>query len=171
MLCNICKENVANVHFTKIINGEVEEQHLCESCAKKHHKDNFNFDNSYSFNKFFSGLFDNLEEEVPKTETDIACSSCGLTYNEFKKAGKFGCAQCYVDFKEGILSMLKGIHGHEYHKGKIPNKANTNIKISREIDELNKKLEDAVKKEEFEKAAVIRDEIRSVKENLDSLGE
>lgn len=167
MLCDVCKEKIANVHFTKIINGEVDEQHLCESCAKKHNE-NFSFDNSYSFNKFFSGLFDNLEEEVPKTKTDIECSNCGLTFNEFKRAGKFGCPHCYRDFKDGIVSMLKGIHGHEKHKGKIPHKANTNIRISREIEELSKKLEEAVKREEFEKAAIIRDEIKSVKENLDS---
>lgn len=170
MLCDVCKENIANVHFTKVINGEVDEQHLCETCAKKHNK-NFNFDNSYSFNKFFSGLFDNLEEEVPKKEKDIHCSNCGLTFNEFKKVGKFGCPQCYSEFKTGIKSMLKGIHGDDRHKGKIPTKANTNIRINREIEELNKKLEDAVKKEEFEKAATIRDEIKSVKENLDFQGE
>lgn len=167
MLCDVCKEKIANVHFTKIINGEVDEQHLCESCAKKHNE-TFDFDNSYSFNKFFSGLFDNLEEEVPKTQSDIECSNCGLTFNEFKKVGKFGCPHCYTEFKGGVMSMLKGIHGHERHQGKIPTKANTNIKINRELGELSKKLEEAVKKEEFEKAAIIRDEIKSVKENLES---
>lgn len=169
MLCDICKEKVANVHFTKIVNGEVDENHLCESCAKKHHE-NYGFDNSYNFNKFFSGLFDNAEE-VPKEQTEIECSNCGLTFNEFKKVGKFGCAQCYSEFKTGITSILKGIHGHERHRGKIPKKANTNIRISRELEELSRKLEEAVKREEFEKAAVIRDEIKSVKENLDTEGE
>lgn len=169
MLCDVCKEKIANVHFTKIINGEVDEQHLCESCAKKHNENNF--DNSHDFNKFFSGLFDSLEEEVPKHKPDIKCSNCGLTFNEFKRVGKFGCSECYTEFKSGITSMLKGIHGHERHKGKIPKKANTNIKISREIRELSMKLEEAVKKEEFEKAAIIRDEIKSVKQNLNSPGE
>lgn len=170
MLCDVCKDNVANVHFTKIVNGEVDEQHLCESCAKKEKK-SFSFDNSYNFNKFFSGLFDSLDEEVPKTKTDVECSNCGLSFNEFKRVGKFGCPHCYEEFKDGLKTMIKGIHGHERHRGKIPSKANTNIRISREIEELNKKLEDAVKKEEFEKAAVIRDEIRNVKENLGSQGE
>lgn len=166
MLCDKCKDNVANFHFTKIINGEVDERHLCESCAKKE-ENSFSFDNSINFNKFFSGLFDNLGEEVAKTKTDVECSNCGLSFNEFKRVGKFGCSQCYDDFKEGIQSMLKGIHGHEKHRGKIPSKANTNISITREIDGLKKKLEEAVKREEFEKAAIIRDEIRSVKESLD----
>lgn len=167
MLCDVCKEKIANVHFTKIINGEIDEQHLCESCAKKHNE-GFDFDSSYNFNKFFSGLFDNLEEEVPKEQAELQCSSCGLTFNEFKKAGKFGCPQCYSEFKEGIVSMLKGIHGHETHKGKIPQKAHTNVGINREIEELRRKLEEAVKKEEFEEAAIIRDEIKNAKERLDS---
>lgn len=170
MLCDICKVNVANVHFTKIVNGEVDEQHLCESCAKKEKK-NFNFDNNYSFEKFFSGLFDNLDDEIPKKSTSVVCSNCGLSFDEFKRVGKFGCPHCYQEFKEGLLTMIKGIHGHEKHRGKIPSKANTNIRINREIEELTRQLEEAVKKEEFEKAAIIRDEIKIYKKNLDSHGE
>ena len=34
MLCQVCNKNEATVHYTKIINGEIEELHICEECAR-----------------------------------------------------------------------------------------------------------------------------------------
>jgi len=35
MMCSICKENLAVVFITKIINGKQTQEGLCFSCAKK----------------------------------------------------------------------------------------------------------------------------------------
>ena len=35
MICEECHEREASLHFTKIINGEKTEFHICEHCAKE----------------------------------------------------------------------------------------------------------------------------------------
>ncbi len=35
MLCQECGEKQATLHFTKIVNGEKTEFHICESCARE----------------------------------------------------------------------------------------------------------------------------------------
>ena len=35
MVCQECNQRPATLHFTKIVNGEKEEFHLCEKCATR----------------------------------------------------------------------------------------------------------------------------------------
>lgn len=163
MLCESCNKNTAKLHYTKIVNGKVEELHLCESCAME--KQELEFDKSFSIFKLFSNLFENVEEKQVKKSTKI-CSNCGLAFQDFQTTGKFGCAQCYESFFNEIQPIIKGIQGQGHHRGKVPRNVSPNIALKREVSELNAALEEAVKNEEFEKAAVLRDEIKKVKEKL-----
>ena len=46
MVCQECNQRPATLHFTKIVNGEKEEFHLCEKCAQE--KGDMYFINRYS---------------------------------------------------------------------------------------------------------------------------
>ena len=35
MLCDICKQNVATVHFTAMVEGKTGKVDLCEACSKE----------------------------------------------------------------------------------------------------------------------------------------
>lgn len=163
MLCESCKNKEANLHYTKIINGKMEEIHLCENCAINNQ--DFDFDKPFSIYKIFANLFDPIQEK-PIDKSDIVCSNCGLSFSRFQTTGKFGCAECYDDFSEELKPIIKGIHGKGNHIGKIPKRTSPKIILKKEVEGLTEQLEDAVKKEDFEKAAIIRDEIRSVKDKL-----
>jgi len=162
MLCDKCKENKANLHFTKIINGNKQEMNLCEKCALENQ--DLGFDKLFSFHKLFTGLFDNMEEV--NIEDDIRCSTCNLSFSQFKRTGKFGCSDCYDEFKDYLNPIIKGVQGHLKHKGKVPKRIDSNISLKREVKLLNDKLEDAIKAEEFEEAAALRDKIKQIKEML-----
>ncbi len=170
MLCDSCNKNKATIHFTKIVNGEVEEKHLCDDCAKIN-KD-FDFEFSFPFHKLFTGLLEISEEnEIQHTNfKNINCPRCGLDYRRFKETGKFGCANCYDVFSEDIELLLKNIHGHSKHIGKIPVKSEEKILKQREIENLKKELEKNVKVENFERAAIIRDEIKRINEKIEIEG-
>lgn len=168
MLCESCGKNEANLHYTKVINGKVEEKHLCDKCASENY--DFDFDNSFSMHKIFTGLIDSIQD-FKKDDIQLKCNNCGLTYERFRKEGKFGCSQCYDTFKNRLDPLIKGLHGHNIHRGKIPNNANGEIFLRREEETLQTKLENAVKMEEFEKAAIIRDELKNLRQRLDSYKE
>lgn len=164
MLCDSCKKKNATFHYTKIINDEIEEIHLCEVCAIENQE--IEFENPFSIHKLFSSLFGNIEDKEEEEIEDITCSECGLTLKKFQKTGKLGCAQCYDSFSDYLKPVINGIHGNMHHRGKVPLRISSDIALEMEVKKLMLKLEDAVKDEEFEQAAIIRDEIRRVKEKL-----
>ncbi|NLW21776.1 MAG: hypothetical protein GXY88_00740 [Tissierellia bacterium] len=165
MLCQICNKNKATVHYTKIVNGEVEKIHLCDECYMTHY--HFDFDTAFPFHKLLSGLLDSMHEGYPKDKIgDIVCPFCNLSYSEFKQTGKFGCSQCYEVFKSNLVSLLRSIHGHNKHIGKVPKRGNKRIAKEREIERLRMELEKLVAREAFEEAAILRDEIKRLEEEL-----
>lgn len=152
MLCESCKKRQAKLHYTITINGLVEESHLCEVCAAGIQKEILE---SFPVHKLFEG-----------PGLDVKCPNCGLSYEKFKSTGKLGCTECYNAFGDQLKTVIKGIHGHTKHNGKMPKRGITRIKKEINIQELTRELEEAVNLEEYEKAACLRDEINRLKTNL-----
>ena len=177
MKCQRCGVNEASVSYTQIINGEKTKLVLCDECANELNIGmNFKFD----FNDVFGTFFDEPSFvktlEMPKP---IACDVCGTTYDDFVKTGMFGCENCYRVFSNRLDNVLKRLHGSDRHVGKKlilnPSKSvvTTKNKSKGEIDKLKEELQECIKKEEYEKAAEIRDKIKKLekKENNIERGE
>lgn len=162
MLCNECGKNEARVHMTQIINGNKTENHLCEECAKKNQSI---LNSSFSMENLFSAMLNNAYN----TSTHIpakGCSKCGMTYEEFRNTGKFGCNDCIGTFKQRIMPVVKNIQGYESHTGKIPKRAGGSYRIQKDIEKLKNELKLSIEKEEYENAAKIRDRIRELEDNI-----
>ena len=86
-----------------------------------------------------------------------------MTYEAFVSKGKLGCGDCYKTFHDRLLRPLRQIHGTYEHVGKIPERGGGALKNSRKLERLKAQLDAAVQKQEFEKAAKIRDEINELK--------
>ncbi len=162
MLCNECGKNEAKVHVTHIINGNKTESHLCEECAKKNQPF---FNANFSMENLFSAMLNNSFNTTTYV-TGKSCSKCGMTYEEFKNTGKFGCSDCIDAFKPRLMPVVENIQGYRSHNGKIPKRTGGSFKLQKDIEKLKTQLRYAVENEEFEKAARIRDEIRQMENNL-----
>lgn len=160
MLCQNCQKRIANVHFTQIINNNKVEIYVCEQCARD--KGQFSFVSPLNISDFFSGIMgiDNTNQYIPQV-TSVVCKKCGMSYEEFQKTGKMGCESCYEAFGERMKPLIKRLHGSSEHIGKLPGRVSKSIKVSKEIDKLKEQLNNAIKNEEYEKAAEIRDKIKS----------
>jgi protein arginine kinase activator len=174
MLCPECGQRPATLHFTKIVNGKKTELHLCEVCAQEKGEYMPGFENGFSFHQLLSGLL-NLDpslsgHENPATRKpqSFRCSTCGLTYNQFSKIGRFGCSNCYTTFRDRLEPLLRRVHGHTTHHGKIPQRTKGELKIRRKLEQLKQEMQLKIQAEEFEEAARLRDEIRSLQEHLDN---
>lgn len=160
MICERCHAKPATVHVTKIINGEKTELNLCQQCASE--LGEFKFGQTDFFN-LLGGVFKELT--VPKrSETGHQCPNCGMTYAEFAQGGLFGCSQCYEAFSHQVDNVVRQIHGAPRHTGKVPARRGGSLKIKREIEKLRQELQQAVAREEFEKAAKLRDQIRELEQ-------
>lgn len=89
MICQECENRQAALHFTKIINGEKTEFHICEVCARDKGELIPGTPNGFSIHNLLSGLLD-FEPTANKGEKmqSLRCENCGLTYTQFGKLGK-----------------------------------------------------------------------------------
>lgn len=162
MLCNECGKNEAKVHVTHIINGKKTETHLCEECAKKNQSF---FNSNFSMENLFSSMLNNAFNSTAYLPSK-GCSKCGMTYDEFRNIGKFGCSDCIDTFKNRLMPVIKNIQGYDTHAGKIPKRAGGSYKIQKDIEKLKTQLKLAIENEEYEKAAQLRDKIREMENNI-----
>ncbi|MEK5100490.1 hypothetical protein MKX83_00545 [Cytobacillus sp. FSL M8-0252] len=174
MICQECNQRPATLHFTKIMNGEKTEFHLCEKCAQEH-GDMFMLNNGsgFSINNLLSGLFNidtsyaNNQAQLNKQAQVVQCEQCSMTFPQFVKVGKFGCAHCYESFRAQLKPIIKRLHsGNWNHNGKIPTRMGGDIHLKKQIEDLKINLKELITKEEFEKAAETRDAIRQLEKEM-----
>ena len=156
MLCDICKKNVATIHSTYNINGEVFDSHLCEECAQK-----TNYKPFGGFDSFFSDLASNFYDPISEIRGKITCSKCGTTLSDFKETGKLGCQECYKTFKKYVDQIIASAQYGAIHTGKTVEELDSKDK---KIIELQLKLKRAVEEENYELASEIKKQIQSLKE-------
>ncbi len=168
MLCDICNKNEATVHLTEIVNGQVVEMHLCESCAQEKASQ---MQVPIGFQVFLGGIAPEKKSGGPGKTEDLVCPGCGLSYREFRKMGRLGCSQCYEAFKDYLVPLLKNIHGSSQHLGKHPKKVAESVQRRMRLVELRKELQKAIEAEAFEEAARLRDEIKALEAQEASGGE
>ena len=58
MFCQECGKKPATLHFTKIVNGEKTEFHICEVCAREKGEIIPGTPNGFSIHNLLSGLLD-----------------------------------------------------------------------------------------------------------------
>ncbi|MCK4810410.1 MAG: UvrB/UvrC motif-containing protein [Candidatus Omnitrophica bacterium] len=161
MLCDLCHKNIATIHLTEIVGNKVVELHLCQECSNLKTEE---FKDQLSFSDFLTGL---VEKREPEEKNFLSCPFCGLTFLEFKKKGRLGCGRCYETFKRKLLPLFKKIHGSVQHVGKSPQQIEPMFLFEKKMRELKDRLSRAVKLEEYEEAAKIRDQIREIEKKRD----
>lgn len=163
MLCDECKRNNASVHFVSIINGEKKERHLCQECAQKLGTDSFM---TFSWGDVFPTAF-----TFRPPRAAARCPSCGTTLNDITRTGLLGCPACYSNLKSDIMPIISRVQSRTKHSGRSPvgyeaPKLNRPMEGALNQDSLEEKLRaelaDAVAKEEYERAAVIRDRLKAL---------
>jgi protein arginine kinase activator len=166
MLCNICKQNEAKVHFSEIVDNELRKIDLCENCAKAKGVDD---PTNFSLADLLLGLGAAQEMEKAAEGLQIKCPHCGFTQADFKKAGRLGCADCYLSFAEGLESLLKSMHKGTRHVGKVPKALRQTRDLEERVKTLQHKLDKAIASEDFEQAADLRDELKRLQHKRTNL--
>lgn len=163
MLCQNCQQRNANICFTQVINNNKVDLYLCESCARENGQ--LSIGMPINISNFFGGLmgYGGANQYISKlAPQQIICKKCGMSYEEFQRTGKLGCDNCYGIYSERLKPLVRRLHGNIKHTGKVPSKITKTIKASKEIEELKELLGQAIQNEEYEKAAELRDKIKSV---------
>jgi protein arginine kinase activator len=161
MQCDVCGKKKATVHLTEIVDEQMTEMHLCESCAREK---SVQMEQQFGLADLLAGLADFGQQVKDIEKIKIKCSNCALTYEDFRKFGRLGCGECYASFREHLATLLKKIHGSNRHLGKLPVKYQV-LSTRPDFDpleELKQQLKQAIQGENFEKAAELRDKIHEL---------
>jgi protein arginine kinase activator len=161
MRCQICNKNDATIHLTEIAEGIRTEMHICENCAAEQ---DITVKSHIPINELLSNLLavQPTDEEISGgAEQKLACPICGFTLAQFRKEGVLGCPRDYEIFENALLPLIEKAHdGKTAHCGKIPLKTPRETKKQSELLSLRQQLEAAVRSEDYERAAEIRDRIK-----------
>ena len=149
MICSNCGKNNASITYKQNINGKKITLNLCDNCA--HELGIFN-----SLDDIFSPMILDFEYVLPE---EIKCKKCGYTLSKYRSTGLFGCDECYKTFKKEIDEILLKIQGKNRQIKEEKSIKEENIN---QVDKLKQELQELVKQEKFEEAAVIRDKIKDL---------
>jgi len=166
MLCQFCKEHAATIHLTEIHHGQRSEIHVCEQCARQQ---GIIVKSQVPVNELLSTLLAAQGAESTDSETadgpvePAACPFCGTTLKTFSEQRLLGCPHDYEHFGQPLRMLIaRSQAGHTHHCGKVPSRAPRAMRQHMEAVRLRHRLEEAVRAEDYEAAARIRDELRKL---------
>lgn len=158
MLCECCQQHEATIHLTQMVDGKTRELHLCEDCAEE---SGMNVQSVMSIPEILFGM--GTAESGAADEGrggGKGCPHCHMRGRDFKKNARLGCPRCYDAFSAELAPMLAAMHKGPRHVGKIPESRRQGLENEGRVESLRKQLEEAVKAERFEEAALLRDQLR-----------
>ena len=186
MKCDQCDQE-ATVHELRVVNGKKVERHLCEKCARKQ---GISVPTTISVEGLIEQYMQVAAKSADKSKVPeaakapekapkaTACPHCSTTYVEFRQSGLLGCPACYASFESQLGPLLERAHeGGANHVGKLPRRALSGSRTARpepagndaaaraaRITALRSQLDQAVRAEQYEHAARLRDELRRLTE-------
>ncbi len=159
--CGECKKQIT-VRYTEIVEGTVTHINMCADCPELQRR--------------LNGMTPGEQGHFLPGQAGLECGGCGTTLEDVKRGHRLGCMECYDVFGDLILSEMQTA-------GKIPHRVLVNIKKSHLIHigrapgeslsinpasrllALNEALSETLTREDYEQAALLRDQIRALTEN------
>lgn len=177
MNCDVCQTEKATVFFSQMADGKLQKVNLCKGCADEK---GVTDPTGFALADMLEGMGEESETESIVPADELSCEHCGFSQTDFKKTGRFGCAECYHVFDDGFDGLLEAMHKHTQHVGKTPSTFPSLPEATESIDpdapmdsspldelsELKQSLSKAVEDEDYEEAARLRDAISQLESQI-----
>ena len=178
MICDNCGKNEVEVLIKQVMNQEIRNLNLCRSCAEEL---GFTSPVMPSITISFS-MADGSQKKrkirkpLPrKKETlsdSLSCSACDTKFSAFREEGLLGCPKCYEEFRSPLGAFLQKTQGSESHwiasdifkdiglvSGKGEFEPDDEAGNAEDITRLRLEMYEAVAREDYERAAELRDQL------------
>jgi protein arginine kinase activator len=159
--CCECKKPIT-VKYTEIIGNNIVHTHMCEDCPILQQK----------LHGSSSPNFANVKTEM---SAGLCCGTCETTLEDIRTGNALGCEECYDVFAEVLILEMQSAHkisGRLFsdkttsskliHIGRSP-KETAEVNPSLRLIALNEALNEVLRKEDYEQAAWLRDQISELK--------
>lgn len=179
--CIFCDKIIYTpIHVTEITNGKIEVYHVCKTCGVEYMKgvekdlepkksqppagvDVTEIKTPFDLFQFITGA---MKQQPPQPSIPkFPPCACGLTVEEFRKYGRFGCAKCYTHFEEEVQRFVYPYHNADTHIGKRPKSADPDENSFEEKKKLIRlRMAKAIELEDYETAATLKKELATLSE-------
>lgn len=160
--CGQCKKPAA-VIYKEIAQGAMICTEMCADCPVLQQK------------LYGTGPAPQSKEGWAGAEAGLCCSNCRTTFEAVKMGNPLGCPDCYAVFGNLLISELvaagkiparlrEGLNMRKpqsIHVGRSPDKPQQ-APTSNRLTSLHEALNEALKKENYEEAAFLRDQIKEL---------
>lgn len=159
--CFECKKNIAVV-YTEIIGEAITRTCMCADCPQLLRR------------------LHGSPAHLPGTPVDdaaagLSCGNCGTTLESLRVGIPVGCSECYEVFNDVLLAeLIASGRIHEriattkktapIHIGRAPGKTQE-MNPTLRLLALNEALTETLKREDYEQAALLRDQIKALTDN------
>jgi protein arginine kinase activator len=159
--CSECKKPIA-IRYTEVIGHSNTQSCMCSDCPE--------------LQKRIHGTSGQRQgHEAFETKTGLACGNCGTTLDGLRVGASLGCSECYQVFDHVILSEILATgklplrletakKTDPIHIGRAPGESQE-LNPSLRLLALNEALNETLKKEDYEQAAWLRDQIKALTEH------
>jgi protein arginine kinase activator len=162
--CGNCKKAV-KVLYTEIVGDTVVRTEMCSDCPE------------LARHLHGAELHEKTLVQVDGV-SGLCCGACGTTLEDVKRGGLLGCDECYTIFGEILVAELLAANKLPsrfntikktipMHIGRTPGELITH-NLSSRLVALNEALNETIRREDYEQAALLRDQIRELTENTRS---
>jgi len=152
------------MRYAEVVDGNVSEQHLCADCLARQQAEG-----ETGFELSGSAPTPRLRHNAAATDTTMpqrSCRACGIELRDVVQSGRVGCSVCYESFGDQLETVLRGMHVALRHRGKVPHRDDAREQRRADLQTKRALLRSALKTENYEEAAKLRDTIRSLEESL-----
>jgi len=168
-------------HITDILDGQIKSFELCEDCAanylnpkKEPEEPEESLDEPLEdpskiiSEELLKGTFNLLMQFMHQNHPWVygvknkICHTCGMSLSEVQAKGQLGCPQCYEVFGPELQYFFTKAQGGTEHVGKRPRQEESDL-----LATLKEFLDESIKKEDYEQAAALRDQIKELKDSIE----
>jgi protein arginine kinase activator len=164
--CSECKKPIS-VCYTTIIDNNMTRTSMCADCPELHRRLHRTPARSTSYPK--------------EIASGLACGNCGTTLESLRVGIPLGCNTCYEVFSDVLIGEMLAAEkiparlaankkSIPIHIGRTPGESQA-INPSLRLLALNEALSETLKKEDYEQAAWLRDQIKALTENPETTNE
>ncbi len=171
MICERCHKRMATLKYTEVVKGNARLRNICAECMGQLGEDpslGFELTGAPAARIPVQGSGHFPAEELMKDQRE--CRGCGMPLDQAVTTGRVGCADCYTSFRDPLDAVIRAIHFSPEHRGKAPRSAgsegDTRTQFREELRTKRALLRSALKLENFEEAAVLRDAIQGLETQL-----
>jgi len=155
--CSECKKAIA-VRYVEIVGSVTTQTSMCADCPELQRR-----------------LYGANPKELVSnslSDAELVCGNCGTTLENVRRGHSLGCAECYTVFSDALIQELYSLNrlpskiitekkSGPIHIGRTPGERLA-VNLSSKLLALNESLKETLKREDYEQAALLRDQINAL---------